>query len=280
MSASKPVTRAELKDYCLRQLGSPVLEINVDTQQLEDRIDEALQYFHERHFDGSERMYLKHKITADDVTRFTTSDELSSTTAPDSSTWENRKNFIEMPDNVFGIQKVFGVSSNFLRNDLFGLSNQYYLMDLFAISSGGTFSYGNFDMTNYYMIKQYFETLDMVINTGAFVEYRFNKRQDRLYVDIDVKRVKEDSYFLIDCSRAIDPDVYTQIWNDFFLKRYTTALFKRQWGQNLIKFNGVQLPGGVSLNGRQIFEDAIKEIGDIESKMISDYELPILDMIG
>jgi len=120
----------------------------------------------------------------------------------------------------------------------------------------------------------------MVINTGAFVEYRFNKRQDRLYVDIDVKRVKEDSYFLIDCSRAIDPDVYTQIWNDFFLKRYTTALFKRQWGQNLIKFNGVQLPGGVSLNGRQIFEDAIKEIGDIESKMISDYELPILDMIG
>lgn len=280
MSASKPATRAELKDYCLRQLGSPVLEINVDTQQLEDRIDEALQYFHERHFDGSERMYLKHKITADDVTRFTTSDELSSTTAPDSSTWENRKNFIEMPDNVFGIQKVFGVSSNFLRNDLFGLSNQYYLMDLFAISSGGTFSYGNFDMTNYYMIKQYFETLDMVINTGAFVEYRFNKRQDRLYVDIDVKRVKEDSYFLIDCSRAIDPDEYTQIWNDFFLKRYTTALFKRQWGQNLIKFNGVQLPGGVSLNGRQIFEDAIKEIGDIESKMISDYELPILDMIG
>lgn len=280
MSASKPATRAELKDYCLRQLGSPVLEINVDTQQLEDRIDEALQYFHERHFDGSERMYLKHKITADDVTRFTTSDELSSTAAPDSSTWENRKNFIEMPDNVFGIQKVFGVSSNFLRNDLFGLSNQYYLMDLFAISSGGTFSYGNFDMTNYYMIKQYFETLDMVINTGAFVEYRFNKRQDRLYVDIDVKRVKEDSYFLIDCSRAIDPDEYTQIWNDFFLKRYTTALFKRQWGQNLIKFNGVQLPGGVSLNGRQIFEDAIKEIGDIESKMISDYELPILDMIG
>lgn len=280
MSASKPATRAELKDYCLRQLGSPVLEINVDTQQLEDRIDEALQYFHERHFDGSERMYLKHKITADDVTRFTTSDELSSTSAPDSSTWENRKNFIEMPDNVFGIQKVFGVSSNFLRNDLFGLSNQYYLMDLFAISSGGTFSYGNFDMTNYYMIKQYFETLDMVINTGAFVEYRFNKRQDRLYIDIDVKRVKEDSYFLIDCSRAIDPNEYTQIWDDFFLKRYTTALFKRQWGQNLIKFNGVQLPGGVTLNGRQIFEDAIKEIGDIESKMISDYELPILDMIG
>lgn len=280
MSASKPATRTELKDYCLRKLGSPVLEINVDNQQIEDCIDDALQYFRERHFDGSERMYLKHKLTADDVTRFTESDELADTTAPDAATWENRKNFIEVPDHVFGISRVFGVSSNFLRNDLFGLSNQYYLMDLFAISSGGTFSYGNFDMTNYYMIKQYFETLDMVINTGAFVEYRFNKRQNKLYVDIDVKRIKEDAYILIDCYRALDPAEFTKIWDDFWLKRYVTALIKRQWGQNLIKFNNVQLPGGVSLNGRQIYEDALREIDEIESKMISDYELPPLDMIG
>jgi hypothetical protein len=280
MSVSKPATRTELKNYCLRKLGAPVLEINVADQQIEDSIDDALQYFHERHFDGSERMYLKHKLTADDVTRFQESDELSNTSAPDEATWENRKNFIEIPDHVFGISRVFGVSSNFLRNDLFCLSNQYYLMDLFAISSGGTFSYGNFDMTNYYMIKQYFETLDMVINTGAFVEYRFNKRQDRLYIDIDVNRVKEDAYLLIDCYRALDPNVFTQIWDDFWMKRYVTALIKRQWGQNLIKFNNVQLPGGVSYNGRQIYEDALREIDEIESKMISDYELPPLDMIG
>lgn len=225
-------------------------------------------------------MYLKHKLTADDVTRFQESDEFTNTTAPDAATWENRKNFIEVPDHVYGISRVFGVSSNFLRNDLFGLSNQYYLMDLFAISSGGTFSYGNFDMTNYYMIKQYFETLDMVINTGAFVEYRFNKRQNKLYIDIDVNRVKEDAYLLIDCYRALDPNEFTKIWDDFWLKRYVTALIKRQWGQNLIKFNNVQLPGGVSYNGRQIYEDALREIDEIESKMISDYELPPLDMIG
>jgi hypothetical protein len=280
MSASKPSTRAELTQYCLRKLGAPVLEINVAEEQIEDCIDDALQYFHERHFDGSERMYLKHKLTADDVIRFQGDNEYSSTLDPDEAEWKNRKNFIEVPDHVFGISRVFGISSNFLRNDLFGLSNQYYLMDLFSISSGGTFSYGNFDMTNYYMIKQYFETLDMVINTGAFIEYRFNKRQNRLYIDIDVNRVHEDSFILIDCYRALDPDEYTKIWDDFWLKRYVTALIKRQWGQNLIKFNNVQLPGGVSYNGRQLFEDATKEIDDIESKMISDYELPPLDMIG
>jgi hypothetical protein len=277
---AKPSTRDELKEYCLRKLGAPILEINVDDDQIEDCIDDALQYFHERHFDGSERMYLKHKLTADDVIRFQGDNEYSSTLDPDEAEWKNRKNFIEVPDHVFGISRVFGISSNFLRNDLFGLSNQYYLMDLFSISSGGTFSYGNFDMTNYYMIKQYFETLDMVINTGAFIEYRFNKRQNRLYIDIDVNRVHEDSFILVDCYRALDPNEFTKIWDDFFLKRYVTALIKRQWGQNLIKFNNVQLPGGVSLNGRQIFEDATKEIDEIESKIISDYELPPLDMIG
>lgn len=280
MSASRPATRQELIDFCLRKLGAPILQINVATSQLDDCVDDALQYFNERHFDGMERTYLKHKLTAADVTRFQSTDEITSTTNPDEAVWETRKNFIEIPEHVMGIQKVFGVSSNFLRNDLFGLSNQYYLMDLFSISSGGTFSYGNFDMTNYYMIKQYFETLDMVINTGAFVEYRFNKRQDRLYIDIDVNRVHEDSYLVIDCYRALDPQTWTDVYNDSFLKKYVTALIKRQWGQNLIKFNNVQLPGGVSLNGRQIYEDAVKEIEDLESKMISDYETPPLDMIG
>jgi hypothetical protein len=127
MSKSQPATREELKDYCLRRLGAPILEINVDEDQVEDIIDDALQYFNERHFDGAERMYLKHKLTAEDIERFKTSDELSSTPDPNSAIWENRDNFIEIPDYVFGIQRVFGVSSNFLRNDLFGLGNQYYL---------------------------------------------------------------------------------------------------------------------------------------------------------
>jgi len=275
---AQPSTRAELKEYCLRRLGHPVLEINVDDDQLDDLIDDAFQYYRERHFDGVEKMYLKHEITADDVTRFDSSDESVTTLAPDSATWLNRNNFIEIPEHVVGISKVFGVSSNWVRNDLFGLSNQYFLMDIFSFSSG--FAFGNFDMTNYFMIRQYFETLDMVVNTGALVEFRFNQRQDRLFIDIDKSRLAEGNYLLIECYRYLDPDDFTQVYNDSFIKQYLTALIKRQWGQNLIKFNNVQLPGGVSLNGRQLFEDAQKEIDELMAKSATYYELPPMDMIG
>lgn len=275
---AQPTTREELKEYCLRQLGAPVLQINIDDDQVSDIIDDTIQYYQEWHYDGVERMYLKHQITADDVTRFLSSNESNSTTAPDEATWENRNNFIEVPDHVIGVSKVFGVSSNWVRNDLFGLSNQYFLMDVFSFSSG--FAFGNFDMTNYFMIRQYFETLDMVVNTGALVEYRFNKRQDRLFIDIDVNRLTEGNYILIECHRALDPDSFTQVYNDSFVKKYATALMKRQWGQNLIKYNSVQLPGGITLNGRQIYEDALAEIAQLEADMPTKYTLPPMDMIG
>lgn len=275
---AKPSSRQELKEYCLRRLGHPVLEINVDDDQLEDLIDDALQYYEEYHYDGVELMYLKHQITEEDYQRFNASDQIVTTADPDSATWENRNNFIEIPDHVIGITKVFGVSSNWVRNDLFGLSNQYFLMDIFSFSSG--FAFGNFDMTNYYMIRQYFETLDMVVNTGALVQFRFNKRQDRLFIDIDKSRMTPGNYLLIECHRALDPEDWTQVYNDSFVKPYLTALIKRQWGQNLIKFNNVQLPGGVSLNGRQLFEDAQKEIDELMEKSSSYYQLPPIDMIG
>ena len=219
-----------------------------------------------------------HRVTEEDVERSTATDELSSTADPDGSTWINRKNFIEVPDHVIGIQKVFGVTSNFARNDMWGFSNQYFLMDIFSFSAGYTF--GHFDMANYYMIKQYFETIDMVINTGALVEYRFNKRQDRLYIDIDVDRIKAGNYLVIDCYRALDPEEWSQVYDDSFLKRYATALMKRMWGQNLIKYNNVQLPGGITLNGRQIWEDGNAEVKDLEARMLTDYSLPPMDMIG
>jgi hypothetical protein len=275
---AKPSSRQELKEYCLRRLGHPVLEINVDDDQLEDLIDDALQYYEEYHYDGVELMYLKHQITEEDYQRFNAADQIVTTEDPDSATWENRNNFIEVPDHVIGITKVFGVSSNWVRNDLFGLSNQYFLMDIFSFSSG--FAFGNFDMTNYYMIRQYFETLDMVVNTGALVQFRFNKRQDRLFVDIDKSRMTPGNYLLIECHRALDPEDWTQVYNDSFIKPYLTALIKRQWGQNLIKFNNVQLPGGVSLNGRQLFEDAQREIDELMEKSSSYYQLPPIDMIG
>ena len=164
-----PTTKAELISYCERQLGAPVLQINMDDTQKDDIIDQALQYYHEYHYDGIEKMFLKHKFTEAEVTRFNEGD--ASSTSADGSSWENRNNYIEVPELVLGIQKVFGVSSNFLRNNLFGMSNQYYLMDLFSFSSGSAFSFGNFDLTNYYMIKQHFETIDMVINTGSLIQY-------------------------------------------------------------------------------------------------------------
>ena len=277
---SKPATRAQLRDYCLRQLGFPVLEINLDEDQIDDAIDDALQYFNERCYNGAERMYLKHQFTADDVTRFTTQNETAATAAPDAAGWENRKNFLEVPDHIFGISQVFGLSSNFVRNSLFGLNNQYYLMDLFSYTSGTGLAFGGVDMVNYYMVKQHFETIDMVINTGAMVQFRFNQRQDRLYIDIDPARVTEDMFVLIECYRALDPTEYTQVFNDPFVKKYATALLKRQWGQNLIKFNGVQLPGGVSINGRELYQDALNEIEELMSASSSTYELPPLDMIG
>jgi hypothetical protein len=275
---AQPSSRQGLIDYCKRQLGAPVLQINIADEQVDDIIDTAIQYYQEYHYDGIEKMYLKHEFTAEDVIRFNETEEISSTDDPDGAIWSNRKNFIEIPDHVIGIEKVFGVTSNLSSNEMWGLSNQYFLMDMFSFSSGYTF--GNFDMSYYYMIKQYFETLDMVVNVGGLVQYRYNKRQDRLYLDIDIARVKENRYLVIECHRALDPEEWSQIWNDSFVKRYVTALMKRQWGQNLIKYNNVQLPGGITLNGRQIWEDGDAEVKDLESKIFSYYSLPPLDMIG
>lgn len=277
---AQPASRQELRDYCLRQLGAPVLEINLDDDQIDDAIDDALQYFRERHFNGAEKMYLKHEFTDDDVTRFTTANETVTTAAPDAATWENRKNYLEIPEHVFGISKVYGISSNFVRNSLFGLNNQYYLMDLFSYTSGTGLAFGGVDMVNYYMVKQHFETIDMIINTGSLVQFRFNTRQDRLYIDIDPNRVTKDQWLLIECYRALDPSTFTEVFNDLFVKKYATALMKRSWGQNLIKFNGVTLPGGVSMNGRQLYDDALGEIAALMEDSLSTYELPPLDMIG
>ena len=129
-----PTSRQELIDYCKRQLGAPVLQINIADEQTSDIVDDAIQFYHEHHFDGLERMYLKHQITSLDVARFTTQNEVTQTVDPDATGWEHRKNFLEIPDHVMGISKVFGISSNFVRNSLFGMTNQYFLMDMFSFS--------------------------------------------------------------------------------------------------------------------------------------------------
>ena len=270
---AEPTSRAELKDYCLRKLGFPVLEVNVDDDQIEDSIDDALQYYRMRHYDGVELAYMKHIFTADDKTKFQSQDTVTTIGSGATATeWKTRDRYIEIPADVVGVTKVFGLASNAVRNNLFGIEYQIFLNDLYAV--------GSLDFLNYYMVKTWMETMDMVLNNGAFVQYRFNMRQNRLYLDVGEDMLAEDVHVIVECHRALDPETFTEVYSDIFLKKYTTALIKKQWGQNLIKFNGVTLPGGVSINGMQIYKEAEKEIDEIIESSASTYELPPFDMIG
>ena len=284
---AKPASKTELKQYCLRQLGAPVLEINVADEQIDDLMDDALQYFQERHFDGVERMYLKHQLTQDEVDRGQASNEADSTntvgivTTSATSTnisgygttvtnWYENSNFLQVPDAVIGIEKVFKFDSSTISTGMFSIKYQLFLNDLYQFSS--------LDLFQYAMTKTYLEDIDRLLTTDK--QIRFNQRQDRLYLDIDWSAEDKDNWLVIECFRIVDPNSFTGIYNDSFLKRYLTALIKRQWGQNLIKFTGVKLPGGIELNGRQIYDDAQVELDKIQEMMSNTYELPPFDMIG
>lgn len=281
---SKPSSRSELVNYCKRQLGAPVLEINVAEEQLDDLVDDALQYYHERHFDGVVQTYLKYKITQDDIDRGRAKEKdgnVGVTTTTVSSdmpgmgtvnfSYNETGNYLQVPSSIIGITKIYHFDgANTTTNNMFSLKYQMFLNDLYY--------WGSMEILTYAMTKTYLEDLNFLLTTEK--QIRFNQRMDRLYIDIDWSAVKEGEYLIIDCYRLLDPNEYTKVWNDSFLKRYLTALVKRQWGQNLIKFTGVKLPGGVELNGRMIYEDAQREIDYILEEMSSTYELPPLDMIG
>ena len=280
---AKPSTRQGLIDYCLRQLGAPVLEINVADEQIDDLVDDTIQYFNERHYDGVEKMYLKYKLTQDDidrgratgttgvgiVTTTGTSTNISGVGTITSNFYEN-SNFIQVPDSVIGIEKVFKFDTSTISSGMFSIKYQLFLNDLYYFSS--------IDLLSYSMTKSYLEDIDFLLTTDKQV--RFNKRQDRLYLDIDWGEKTKDTFLVLECYRALDPESFSQVYNDSFVKKYLTALLKKQWGQNLIKFQGVKLPGGIELNGRAIFEDGQRELEDIKQKMSSEYELPPLDCIG
>ena len=280
---AKPTTRTELKDYCLRQLGAPVLEINVADEQVDDLLDDALQLFHERHFDGVERMYLKHQLTQDDIDRgiatgtsgvgIVTTTGISTNVSGISSITSNfyeTSNFLPVPDSVIGIEKVFKFDTSTISGSMFSIKYQLFLNDLYQFNS--------IDLLQYSMVKTYLEDIDFLLTTDK--QIRFNQRQDRLYLDIDWKTESVGDWIIIDCYRALDPTTFGGVWNDSFLKKYLTALIKRQWGQNLTKFRGVKLPGGIELNGREIYDDGQREIDYLREKMSMDYEAPPLDMIG
>ena len=280
---AKPASRTQLIDYCLRKLGAPVLEINVDDDQIDDLVDDAIQFFNERHFDGVERMYLKYKLTQADIDRgqakntdgvgIVTTSATSTNIAGYGTTtanWYETSNFIQVPDSVVGVEKIFKFDSSSISGGMFSIKYQLFLNDLYQFNS--------IQLLQYAMTKSYLEDIDFLLTTDK--QIRFNKRQDRLYLDIDWGVESADDWLVLDCYRALDPASFTQVYNDVFLKQYLTALIKRQWGQNLSKFKGVKLPGGIEMNGGEILSQAESEIESLRSRMVTEYELPPYDFVG
>ena len=280
---AKPASRSELIEYAKRQLGEPVVEVNVADEQAEDCLDDAFQMYQERHYDGVMKMPLKYKITQDDIDRGRArggNNSIGITTTTANSTivgtavtfsYEENSNYIQLPDTIVGVEKVFRFDgSNTMTNNMFSIKYQLFLNDVYYWDS--------LELLTYSMVKTKLSDIDFLLNTEK--QIRFNIRQGRLYLDVDFGEITADDYLIIDCYRILDPSDFTKVYNDRFVKRYYTALLKRQWGQNLIKFQGVKLPGGIELNGRQMYDDAQLEIDKINEEMLRSYEIPPLDMIA
>tara|TARA_X000001382_G_scaffold23576_1_gene14497 strand:+ start:7256 stop:7993 length:738 start_codon:yes stop_codon:yes gene_type:complete len=242
-----PASRQQLKDYCLRRLGSPVVDINVDDEQVDDRIDDALEYYQDYHFDGTERIFLKHQLTADEIA----SDEIT------------------VPDAVIGVVNIFDIGDAVQSSNLFNIRYQIHLNDLFDFTSTTYVPYVN-AMRHIEMLEEIFVGKKPI---------RFSRHTNKLRVD-SLFEQNPGEFLIIECYRILDPDTFTEVYGDIWLRRYATALIKRQWGENLKKFEGMQLPGGITFNGQKIWEEATEEINKLEEEMISSYSLPVADFMG
>ena len=259
-----PSTRETLKQYCLRNLGKPVIDINVDDDQVEDRIDEALQYFAQYHVDGVERMYLKYLVTADDITRMTTDASESATENSITTTYKRADNFLVVPSSVISVVNVFPLSDRANLN-MFDVRYQLRLNDLYDFSSTS--------IVHYEMTMRHLDFLDHILVGEK--PMRFNQLSNRLYIDMDWGTdITAGEYLIFEVFRKVDPDTYTDLYDDLYLKRYVTALIKRQWGQNLSKFSGTAMLGGVTLNGPELFSSAIDEQQRLEEEIRLNYEEP------
>jgi hypothetical protein len=244
-----PATRADFIEYCLRKLGKPVIEINVDPDQIEDRVDEAIRYYWDYHFDGTEKVYYKHAITETDIAN----------------------KYITLPENIIGTVRVFPIGDPSIRSDdMFNIRYQIALNDLYTLTA--------YSMIPYYMAMQHLALISEFLVGQQPI--RFSRHRDRLYVDTKWDNYNVGEFLLVEAYEVLDPDTYTDMWADRWLQNYTTAKIKYQWGSNLTKFIGMQLPGGVQFNGEKIFNDAQAEIEKMENEMISAYSLPVADMIG
>ena len=243
-------SRQGLIDYCLRRLGQPVIEINVDEDQLDERVDDALEFFQEYHFDGVEKVFTKHTITQNDI--------------------DNE--YISTDNSIISVVRVLPIPSF----DSFqgGFFNEEYQMRLNDLNnfSGSSLLQWSMTLRNFSLIEELFSICPIMM---------FNRKQDRVYLETDWnERFKVDDVLVIEAYKILDPSTFPQVWNDMFLKKYSTALIKRQWGENLKKYQGVVLPGGITLDGKTIYDEAIEEIRQIEEEVSLKYELPADGYVG
>jgi hypothetical protein len=320
---AKPNSKDTFKDHCLRALGAPVIEINIDDDQLDDRVDEAIQFYQHYHDDATEKFYLKHKVTQSALTlsasvagNFTATEEITGGTSgakakvhKDSATnqleytsttnnidfaanetitggtsgatatvssiskgnIENR--YIPINDFVVEVYRLLPIRDNVQSNDMFDIRYQIHLNDVYNLGFMGS-------LAEYVMSMQYLDMLDNIIDSDEkYVNFEKHKNQLDIFMDWD-QEVEKGDYIIVECKRIIDPDTYTDVYNDYFLKKYATALIKRQWGQNLLKFEGMQMPGGVTFNGRQLFDDAKEELILLEEEARLNWEAPLDFMTG
>jgi hypothetical protein len=263
-----PTSKAELKEYCLRRLGKPVLEVNVSDDQCDDAIDYAIQKFQQFHYEGAERVYLKHLFTAADIQAGKTN--VSSLGKDGTTQWLEQSTFLSVPDHVTSVEGIFTFTDKGTRN-MFDIRYQMRLNDLYDFTSTQFY--------HYYMIQQHLESIDFILE--GMKPIRYQQVQNKVYLDFDWSEdALEDQYIIIKCYRALDPTTWTEIYNQMWLKDYATAKIKKQWGQNLTKFQNVQMPGGVTLNGEMIYNDAVEELKILDEQLRTTWETPPLDMIG
>lgn len=323
---STPASKEELKTWCLRKLGHPVIEINYDDEQIDDRIDEALEYYKDYHFDATEKMYYKYQVTANNNNQkvydvsvsnggvsYTNNDTvvytgggssntpvasittdangtitavtqtefgggysvaptvtISSNTGSGAVLTSRLGGFIEIPENIMGVVRMFDISSALNVGNIFSIQYQIVLNDLYNLTS--------VSMVPYYMTFQHLRLLeDLLVGQQPI---RYNRHKNECRIDTNWDRFAAGRWIILEAYEVVDPVEYTDVWNDRWLKRYTTALFKQQWGTNTKKYGQMQLPGGMYFNGQQIYDEATQELAELEKEMIDSYSLPISDMIG
>ena len=335
---TQPTTRTTFKDYCKRKLGWPVVELNIDDDQVEDCIDDSLQFYQEYHFDATENTFLKHQISgstlklagapsgdfsngeiitggtsgvqatvhayhsanttlrykdpevksggdgntfyANTTTTFSTGETITGNTSSATATthastataigdFDNK--YISIAEAIIGVRRIIPFSDNSRTNSMFSSKYQFALSEMHSLGSGG--------LASFEIAQEYLALINEMF-TGQ-PSFRYNRHADKLYLDISWGSDADiDDFIVVEVDKILDPATYTDIWGDMFLKRYNTALMKKQWGQNLTKFEGMQLPGGVTMNGRQLYDDATTELETIQTEMSLRYELPIDHLIG